>query len=252
MNIWCHAMVQHKKPRNPADFPVLGVLHRGPAHGYDLCRELRDRLGEIWTLRSSHVYALLAGLEKDGLVCHERVDQETRPAKKVFSMTDEGREVFLAWMRSPVKNVRDIRLEFLAKLYFAGFDSPKAVADLIADQLSVCRSNQKRLKESRRMCTSTADRAALDFRLAMVEATVTWLLSLRLPDDSQPQKRARRKRPRGAGTGQTAPGGGVPLKSAESRSRGRIQGSGATICANYAVRSPFPNGGDRGDFDVTR
>jgi PadR family transcriptional regulator, regulatory protein AphA len=227
MNIWGQTMVQHKKPRNPADFPVLGVLHRGPAHGYDLCRELRERLGEIWTLRSSHVYALLAGLEKDGFVCHERVDQETRPAKKVFSMTDEGRELFLDWVRSPVRNVRDIRLEFLAKLYFAGFDSPRAVTELIADQLSVCRANEKRLRESRRICTGSAERAALDFRLAMVEATVTWLLSLRSPDDSQPQERARRKKARGAVTGEAAPGKGVLPKSGGSPSDVQITGSGA-------------------------
>ena len=32
------------KERNPADYPLLGVLMLGPAHGYDLCAELRDAL----------------------------------------------------------------------------------------------------------------------------------------------------------------------------------------------------------------
>jgi DNA-binding PadR family transcriptional regulator len=174
--------MREKKRRNPADFPVLGILHRGPAHGYDLCRELRERLGEIWTLRSSHIYALLAGLEKDGLVRHDRVDQETRPAKKVFSITDEGRLVFLAWVSSPVMNVRDIRLEFLAKLHFTRFDSATAVADLIASQLSVCRSSQRRLRKNRALCRTETECVALDFRLAMLEATVAWLVRL-LPSD---------------------------------------------------------------------
>jgi PadR family transcriptional regulator AphA len=187
-------------------------------------------LGEVWTLRSSHVYALLAGLERDGLVCHERVDQETRPAKKVFSLTDEGREIFLVWVRSPVRNVRDIRLEFLAKLYFARFDSPRAVADLIADQLSVCRSNAERLKESRRACTGTAERAALDFRLAMMEATVAWLMSLRSPDDSQPRQRARKKKGRGAaGTGKVGSDEGKLPKSARSLSHREFSIRGAQL-----------------------
>jgi len=178
MNIWCHAMAQEKTLRNPADFPVLGALYRGPAHGYDLCRELRERLGEVWRLRTSHIYALLAGLEKDGLVRHERIDQETRPAKKVFSITDEGRVVFLMWVRSPVMNVRDIRLEFLAKLHFARFDSPTAVADLIANQVTVCRGNENRLRNSLRNSKSDEERAALGFRLAMLEATLSWLTIL--------------------------------------------------------------------------
>jgi DNA-binding PadR family transcriptional regulator len=184
MNNRCHSM-QDKRPRNPADFPVLGVLYRGPAHGYELCRELGERLGEIWTIRTSHIYALLAGLEKDGLIRHERVDQETRPAKKVFNITDEGRLVFLAWVRSPVMNVRDIRLEFLAKLHFTRFDSTTAVANLIASQLSVCRSSQQRLRKNRALCRTGTECAALDFRMAMLEATVAWLVTLLPPDRSQ-------------------------------------------------------------------
>ncbi len=181
VNIQYGNMQDKKKPRNPADFPVLGALYLGSAHGYDLCRGLSERLGEIWRLHTSHIYALLAGLEKDGLVSHERVDQEARPAKKVFSITDEGRVLFLMWVRSPVTNVRDIRLEFLTKLHFARFDSPTAVEDLIGNQLSVCRSTEKRLTNSRRLCKTDTERAALDYRLAMLNAVQEWLLGLRKP-----------------------------------------------------------------------
>jgi PadR family transcriptional regulator, regulatory protein AphA len=178
-------MKQEKAQRNPADYPILGVLWRSPSHGYDLCRDLRKRLGETWTLRNSHVYALLAGLERDGLLRHERVDQETRPAKKVYSITDAGRQIFLEWVRSPVENVRDIRLEFLAKLHFARLASPPLVADLISDQLAVCLRNEKRLRDKRRLCKTATERATLDFRLAMVEGTVAWLTRLRSPDRMQ-------------------------------------------------------------------
>ena len=116
---------------------------------------------------------------------HDRVDQETRPAKKVFNITDEGRLVFLEWVRAPVMNVRDIRLEFLAKLHFAGFDSTTAVADLIASQLSVCRSSQQRLRKNRALCRTETERAALDFRLAMLAATVAWLVRMQPSDRRQ-------------------------------------------------------------------
>ena len=178
VNIRCDDIMEDVKPRNPADFPVLGVLSLGPAHGYDLCRELRDRLGEIWRLPTSRIYALLARLEKDGLVRHERIDQESRPAKKVFSITYLGRDIFLEWVRSPVTNERDIRLEFLGKLYFAGLDSPAAAAELISAQLSVCRITAKRLKVGRRACKTRTEYAAWDYRLAMVAATAAWLTKL--------------------------------------------------------------------------
>jgi PadR family transcriptional regulator, regulatory protein AphA len=186
VNNMVKTMTQNRDSRNPADYPVLGMLCSGAAHGYDLCRDLKERLGEIWTLRTSHIYALLAGLEKDGLVLHERVDQETRPAKKVFRVTDKGREVFLAWARSPVINVRDMRLEFLAKLHFAQVYSPAAVTDLIDDQLSVCRENVRRVERSRRSCKTATERAALDYRLAMIHAVIDWLLTLGEPRAGSP------------------------------------------------------------------
>lgn len=180
--------MQDTKSRNPADFPVLGVLFNGPVHGYDLRRELKERLGEVWTLRPSHIYALLAGLEKDGLVRHDRIDQETRPAKKVFHITDEGRGVFLDWVHAPVLNVRDFRLEFLAKLHFTGFDSDAAMAELIDRQLLVCRKNQERLGKEKTRCTTRTDSAALDFRIAMLEATTAWLMRMLPPGRGRLEK----------------------------------------------------------------
>jgi PadR family transcriptional regulator, regulatory protein AphA len=176
-------MKPNKPHRNPAEYPILGALWRVPSHGYDLCRELSDRLGEIWTLRNSHIYALLAGLEKEGLVSHERIDQDTRPAKKVYRITEAGRQVFLDWVRAPVENIRDIRLEFLAKLHFARLNLPSLTADLISDQLGVCLRNEKCLRDKRRLCKTPTERAAMDYRLTMVEGTVAWLTKLRSPDN---------------------------------------------------------------------
>ncbi|MFH1116001.1 MAG: PadR family transcriptional regulator [Pseudomonadota bacterium] len=174
--------MQKEKQRNPAEFPVLGMLYTRPAHGYDLCRKLRQQLGEIWTLRTSHIYALLAGLERDGLVRHNCVEQGTRPAKKVFTITDKGRLVFWVWVRSPVMNVRDIRLEFLTKLHFARLDSFSTLEDLIANQLNVCRSGRRRLKKVRVLSETETEAVGLDFRVAMLSAAIRWLERL-LPSE---------------------------------------------------------------------
>lgn len=178
-----------KKERNPADFPLLGVLSFGPAHGYDLCAELRQRLGEIWILHTSHIYALLAGLEKDGLVAHERIDQENRPAKKVFRITPEGRKVFWTWMTSPVSNVRDIRMEFFAKLYFARLESHEVAAELIDGQVKVCRDNAKRQMARKAASNVEAERAVLDYRLAMLKTTIACLRKTRAALSVEPRNK---------------------------------------------------------------
>jgi PadR family transcriptional regulator, regulatory protein AphA len=189
MNNQSPSATDNKKERNPADFPLLGALSLGPAHGYDLCTELRERLGEIWTLRASHIYALLTGLEKDGLVSHERIDQENRPAKKVFRITHEGRKLFSIWMASPVSNVRDMRLEFFAKLYFARLESRGVADKLIDDQLKVCRKNVRRLMAQIQTCNVEAERSILDYRLSMLKATAGWLRTARQANPPWPRER---------------------------------------------------------------
>lgn|GEM_PF-168782 len=164
--------------RNQADFPVLGMLTLGPAHGYEICSDLRERLGGTWRLRTSHIYALLARLEADGLVVHERVGQETRPAKKVFSLTSAGHELFLQWLKSPVKGVRQLRLEFLAKLHFAGEQPNGTAARLVKDQVVLFEANAGRLRQRMNVRQSATDRLALQFRLAMLGAAIEWLKAL--------------------------------------------------------------------------
>ena len=90
-------------------------------------------------------------------------------------------------MTSPVSNVRDIRMEFFAKLYFARLESHEVAAKLIDDQLKVCRENAKRQMARKEASNVEAERAVLDYRLAMLKATVACLRRTRaaLPVESR-------------------------------------------------------------------
>jgi PadR family transcriptional regulator AphA len=56
----------------------------------------------------------------------------------MLTLTDEGRKAFTRWVRTPVQHGRDFRVEFLAKLFFAGRDGPGAVAVLVSRQRVAC------------------------------------------------------------------------------------------------------------------
>jgi PadR family transcriptional regulator, regulatory protein AphA len=185
-----------KKSRNPAEYPILGVLSRGPIHGYDLCRVLGDGIGSIWRLGKSQVYALLMRLEREGLVIHERVGQDNLPAKNIFSLTKQGEEVFSQWLNQPVLHVRDMRLEFLTKLWFARQVDLQMEKELIEAQLAVCREKADALKELKCGCRTEIDVLSADFRLNTVEATISWLERLlnhaaRRPSRSKETQRER-------------------------------------------------------------
>jgi PadR family transcriptional regulator, regulatory protein AphA len=186
--VYGQAMTSHHKIaspgsngiRNPAEYPVLGILLGGPLHGYEMCRRLGDGIGSTWRLGKSQIYALLAKLEREGLVIHERLGQDNLPAKNIFSLTPEGGEVIKEWLEQPkpVHHFRDMRLEFLTKLWFARQTSPDRERLLIEKQLDVCREKAKVLGRLKESCGNQVEALSIDFRVTVIKATVSWLEGL--------------------------------------------------------------------------
>jgi len=166
------------KRLNAAEYPVLAVLNFAPAHGYDVWRYLDENLGSVWKLGRSQVYALLSQMERDGLLYHERVEQSNLPARKVFHLTDGGRTVLDDWICSPVHHVRDLRLEFPAKLHFAQKRSPTIASELVKNQVETCLEKREQMESAMARCKTETERNALGYRICVVEATVKWLRSL--------------------------------------------------------------------------
>ncbi len=126
----------------PTDYAVLGLLLDGPKHGYELARRFSPEtpLGEICHLEMSNLYAILKKQEQAGNIEAELETQGARPPKRTFHLTDQGRAAFMEWVRAPVDRTREVRLDFVVKLYFARQLGPDDVSSLIGQQLEVCRS----------------------------------------------------------------------------------------------------------------
>src|SRR5690606_18145290 len=112
------------------ELALLGFLRPEPKHGYAIHQELSSPtgLGPVWQVKLSQLYALLGKLEEAGYLLATTEPQENRPPRKVFHLTDAGREAFQQWQQNPVRHGRSLRLEFLVKLYFARLDGTEAVS----------------------------------------------------------------------------------------------------------------------------
>src|SRR5260370_14192427 len=66
---------------------LLKLLDESPRQGYEVIRLLQDRFMGVYAPSPGTIYPRLARLEEDGLVTHEEVD-----GKKIYSITDKGRE----------------------------------------------------------------------------------------------------------------------------------------------------------------
>ena len=112
---------------------LLGLLAREPASGLDLARTLQQRIAFFWHARHSQVYPELARLEAEGLVTHTVVPQRDRPDKKVYELTERGRQVLLDWLTAPT-DPPQIRDEFLVKVTSFWLIEPDRAIELLLDQ----------------------------------------------------------------------------------------------------------------------
>jgi DNA-binding PadR family transcriptional regulator len=166
---------------NPARYTLLGLLLEGPRHGYDLARAFAPAtpLGSAVHLGSSHLYGLLAQLERDGLVVGQREDQGIRPPRRVFQLTDAGRAEVLRWVDEPVARPRDMLLDFPLKLYLAQRLDPVRAAALITHQRALFAAFLAELEGEPAPEDPGVDQAFMGLlregRIARTQAMLGWL-----------------------------------------------------------------------------
>jgi PadR family transcriptional regulator, regulatory protein AphA len=122
------------------ELALLGFLYEQPMYGYEIHQRMSDPsgLGQVWQVKQSQLYALMAKLEEEGFLSAEIQMQEARPPRKVFHLTPIGTQVFQDWLHSPVEHGRDMRMDFLVKLYFIQKEGAAAVSLLMQKQRIVC------------------------------------------------------------------------------------------------------------------
>lgn len=163
----------------PLDKVALGFLMSGPAHGYDLHGRVARELGPVWHIGMGHLYNTLRDMERAGWVQSTPFSQADRPPRRIYAITPAGREVFLDWVRRPVPAVRDIRTEFLAKLYFLRALGLAGWTELVEAQKALLSARLAQL-EAQHACTDPAAfyRLVLDLRRRQTRTVLEWLEGL--------------------------------------------------------------------------
>lgn len=161
------------------ELALLGYLYQQPLHGYQIYQLLSTSsgLGLVWRLKQSQLYALLNSFETEGLVKSSLHNQGANPPRKVFELTNEGEETFLEWIQTPINTPRQIRQEFLAKLYFAQINGKEQAAALVQKQHEECASwlaiyegNFSRIEKDK-----VYERMVLRYRILHIDMILHWL-----------------------------------------------------------------------------
>jgi DNA-binding PadR family transcriptional regulator len=130
------------------------------------------------------LYSLLKKLEKEGLILGHDEQVSGHKPRRTVELTEQGRNEFDEWLSQPVQHTREIRLDFMVKLYFARQLNPQLALKLIEDQLEV---NQRVLAQvtaqkeqhQQQQPENRFGSWVLDFRSYQNTAVVDWLKECR-------------------------------------------------------------------------
>lgn len=83
---------------NTLSYGLLGLLARRESSGY----ELMLRIQPFWQAKHSQIYPLLASMEEKHLLSSRWVQQNDKPDKKIYMITDLGMQKLREWMYQPI------------------------------------------------------------------------------------------------------------------------------------------------------
>lgn len=158
----------------PGEYAVLGLLSLRPMHGYEMVGLLSEAgLSDVCPVEQGTLYTYLRNLEGRGLVSWSEVRIGHRPPRKMFALSAAGRVCIEEWLRQPVERMREVRAEFLLKLFFLERTDPAAHRELVAAQLGACRDYLANLagKETK----TRFSELVRESKRSAAEATLSWL-----------------------------------------------------------------------------
>jgi len=101
------------------EYAILGFLNYHPYTGYDLKKIFDTSIRHFWPADQSQIYRTLLRLTEQGYVEMEKVPQEDRPDRKVYHITEAGRNELLHWLSGP-PSMEDPRSSPLVQVFFVG------------------------------------------------------------------------------------------------------------------------------------
>lgn len=113
---------------NKTQYVILGFLQYKPMSGYDIKKSTDESLRYFWQENYGHIYPVLAKLQEQGMVTSSLEASETGPDRKVYSITEKGKEAFTTWLNQEAEPPK-YRKELLLKLFFLPADKKDSMVN---------------------------------------------------------------------------------------------------------------------------
>lgn len=162
---------------------LLGFLNMWPLSGYDLTKMFAATVRFYWSATHTQIYRTLKQMLEEGLVEQELIRQTDYPNKKIYHITNRGKEELLSWLADPA-DIPPVRHQLLVKITLGEELAPEKIVELLEDYREKLQKRLKLYHTSNEQITRLYARSArerflwdavLDNGISMYETELAWI-----------------------------------------------------------------------------
>ncbi len=123
-----------------ADMLILAALLSGPMHGYEIKKAYDQTLGSLVTLHHNQLYPALRRFEVLGAVRCEAIEQQGKPDRHIYHLTDHGLVELRAMLRDFPQAIARNDVEFYVRFALFGFLEPDDRVKILRTRMQALQS----------------------------------------------------------------------------------------------------------------
>ncbi len=123
-----------------AEILILAALLSRPMHGYEIKKAYDQTLGGLVTLHHNQLYPALRRFEALGAVRCEAIEQQGRPDRLIYHLTDHGLSELRAMLRDFSPEVARTDMEFYVRFALFGFLEPQDRVKILQTRMQALQS----------------------------------------------------------------------------------------------------------------
>jgi DNA-binding PadR family transcriptional regulator len=125
---------------------ILGFLNYRPLSGYDLKKAFDTSVRHFWAADQSQIYRTLARLADQGWAQVEIIEQDDRPDRKVYHITQAGQQELLRWLATPLPH-QARRNASLVQVFLAGQLTDQEILALLEPEAEHLRNDLEHYRQ---------------------------------------------------------------------------------------------------------
>ncbi|WP_462408716.1 PadR family transcriptional regulator [Neobacillus sp. Marseille-QA0830] len=132
---------------------ILGFLYEEPMSGYDIKQMMENSVSYFFEASFGAIYPALRKMEKEGLVEKQVIQQEGKPNKNLYAITETGKEQFQNYLESPI-NPTVTRSDILIRIFFGRFTTQEQIMEWLLQERDKNQAMYENLTRIDELCGS--------------------------------------------------------------------------------------------------